>query len=453
MAIQSKILICALSTSLALASCSSVETRRAELPRKAPPIKSVPPPEEAPAVLSAPVPPEIQPEEIGIASGAGYQEDPFTIATILPLTGRNSALGYKILRSIQMGLNLGTDPQTRFKLVIHDSEGDPQIALQKFEEMIVEDKPMALVGPLLSKNAVAIAERAQAYRLPAVALSQKSGLTEIGPYIFRNAISSSMQVSALLDKAMGELGLKKFAIIYPNEAYGVEYANVFWDQVLERGGEVAAAQIYDPKQTDFKETIQRTVGQFYIEPRLAEYNQKMRELKLQQKNKPASRKNNIRQQEQEDILPPIVNFDAVFIPDSAKNLAQVVSFLAYARVKGVKVLGTNLLNTPGLARRLGNFSSEIIFVDIPGVASNFADDYSKTFGEAPGLLEVHAYESALLLRQLVIQGARSRSDLQRRLSQVERFNGVNSILNMSERRELSRKLQTFRLEKSDIVPF
>lgn len=452
MRMHSRKLVYTLAITLGLASCSSVEKRPTESPRKSPGIKSVPPPEDAP-ILSAPVPPAAEPEEVQVADGANYREDPFTIGTILPLTGRNAALGQKILRSIQLGLNLGREPQSRFRLVVHDSEGDPQIAVQKFEQMIVEDKPMALVGPLLSRNALAVAERAQAYKLPAIALSQKSGLTEIGPYIFRNAVSSSMQVSALLDKAMGEMGLKRFAIIYPNEAYGVEYANVFWDQVLSRGGEITAAQIYDPQQTDFKETIQRAVGQFYIEPRLAEYNQRMRELKEQRKNKPVSRKNNVRQQEQEDILPPIVNFDAVFIPDSAKNFAQVVSFLAYARVKGIKVLGTNLLNTPGLARRLGHFSSDVVFVDIPGISSNFADEYAKTFGEQPGLLEVHAYESALLLRQLINQGARSRSDLQRRLSQVERFNGVNSILNMSENRELSRKLQTFRLEKTDIVPF
>lgn len=439
---------------IGMVSCSSVETKRPEL--SAPPTRSLPPPAEAP-VLATPPMAQLPPAEIQAAPGAYYSEDPYTIGTILPLTGRNARLGQKVLRSLQMGLGLGKDPKSRFKLVIYDSEGEPEIAAQRFDEMISKDKPIAFVGPLLSRNAVTVAEKAQSYRIPAIALSQKSKLTDVGPFVFRNALSSSMQIEALLQKAMGEMGLRRFAIIYPNEAYGIEYANVFWDQVLIRGGEITAAQTYDPQQTDFKETIQRVVGHFYPEPRMAEYNLKLKELNLQkqqqQQQQARSRKNNTRQEEREDILPPIVNFDAVFIPDSAKNFGQVVSFLAYSRVKGVKVLGTNLLNTPGLSRRLGTFASELAFVDIPNEGSSFSEEYQKNFGEPPGLLEVHAYESAVLLKQVISEGARSRTEVQRRLSQVNQFTGVNAMLNMTSSRELSRQLQTYRIEKTEIVPY
>src|SRR6185369_3531304 len=118
-------------------------------------------------------------------------------------------------------------------------------------------------GSLLSKTALPLAAKAQELGVPSIGLSQKAGLTEIGDKVFRNALTSEMQVREVVRVAMDELGLKKFAILFPNDPYGVEYANIFWDEVLARGGSVQAAQTYNPKDTDFRGVIQRLVGTYY----------------------------------------------------------------------------------------------------------------------------------------------------------------------------------------------
>src|SRR5690606_14466200 len=132
----------------------------------------------------------------------------------------------------------------------------------------------------------------------------------------------------------------------------------------------------------------------------------------------------------EDILAPIVDFDAIFIPDSSKVLAQISAFLSFSGVKDVKLLGTNLWNSPGIAKRSGNFISNLMFVD--GVLSPsdsfsksvFVQEYRNFFSEDPGLLEVQAYDSALILRQMILKGSTSRDELAQNLAHMKRFPGA-----------------------------
>ena len=454
--------------------CSSVETKRTETKKTPPTTKTPSAPPPPPVVTTPSAPPIVTDAELDVDPSpsqpkqetggntlfdlftsdknakANYSEEPYTIGIMLPLTSsseRTTKLARDVLRAVQLGLGLQND-RSPFRLAIYDTRGDLKTAEEQFDLMITEEKPIAVLGSILGKDSMLIAQKSQDYMIPSISLSQKSFVTDVGPYVFRNALSSSMQVKTLLDKVMGEMGLRKFAIVYPNDAYGIEYANVFWDEVLLRGGEIRAAQIYDPQQTDLRDNIQRLVGQFYLEPRMAEYQRRLRELKMEkEKKKKSSRENS-----QEDILPPIVDFEAVFVPDGPKNFGYVSSFLSGSRIRGVKLLGTNLLNVPKISSRVGKFSNDFLFLDFPQNSSSFAADYSRLYGEAPGPIEIQAYESATILRELISQGARSRSELQRRLTSLNRFQGVTGTLAMSEKREVSRKLQFYKIEKGELVP-
>ncbi len=455
--------------------CSSIETKRTEGARPGPPTKTAAQTPPAPPPVSAPpsAAPLVTQGELdedsptstkqdgsgntlfdlftsGKETKSNYSEEPYTIGLMLPLTSSNertSKLARDVLRAVQLGLGLQND-RSPFRLAIYDTRGDLKTAEEQFDLMITEEKPIAVLGSILGKDSMLIAQKSQDYLVPSISLSQKSFVTDVGPYVFRNALSSSIQVKTLLDKVMGEMGLRKFAIVYPNDAYGIEYANVFWDEVLIRGGEIRAAQIYDPQQTDLRDNIQRLVGQFYLEPRMAEYQRRVREMKLdKEKKKKSSRENS-----QEDILPPMIEFEAVFVPDGPKNFGYVSSFLSGSRIRGVKLLGTNLLNVPKISSRVGKFSNDFLFLDFPQNSSSFTSEYSRLYGEAPGPIEIQAYESATMLRELISQGARSRSELQRRLAGLNRFQGVTGTLAMSEKREISRKLQFYKIEKNELVP-
>lgn len=384
---------------------------------------------------------------------AARKVEPKTVGVVLPMTGKYAGISQKTLRGVQMGLGLYGNNQSSFKLAVVDSEGNPDNARRGVEKLVKEDNVIAVIGSVLSKTAPAVASKSNELGVPSIALSQKFGITELGPNVFRNSVTSEMQVRNLVRTAMEEAGLKKFAILYPNDQYGTEFANLFWDEVLARGGSITAAQIYSPKETDFREPIQRLVGTYYIEARADEYKIRLKEWA------DAQNKRSIRNPPPDDLLPPITDFDAIFIPDSAKALGQISAMLTYNSVKGVKLLGTNLWNVPGIAKRAGNSASQLLFVDsfvgsdAHYVNSNFVRDYKNEFNEEPGIFEIQAYDSALLLRQLVAQGATSRESLSRSLASLKDFPGSLGLLSMTSDREIQRPLLCLTLENGNPVPF
>lgn len=371
--------------------------------------------------------------------------EPKTIGVVLPLSGKSAPVGQRALRAIEMGLGLN-DSNSNFKLAIMDSEGNPDTARRGVERLVREDNVIAIIGSLLSKEAPAVAAKAGELSIPVIGLSQRAGLTEAGPSVFRNALTGEMQVRELVRTSMDDLNMRRFAILAPNDAYGVEYANAFWDEVLARGGKITAAQFYDPKSTDFRNVCERLVGTWYIEGREDEYKLLVKERNSESsKKKKSSRK----ESDNDDVLPPLVDFDAVFIPDGSKMMGTLAAFLSYAGARNVKLLGTNLWNVPGVAKKAGLFGEHLVFVDSwqpdadDAKAPRFVGEYKKIFGESPTLIEIQAYDSALVLRSLISQGATSRDELTSKLTALKNFPGLLGPLDMSSNREVRRPLITY----------
>ncbi len=376
-----------------------------------------------------------------------------TIGVVLPLTGKSAAVGQKVLRGLQLGL--GTHQGfSKFRLAIVDSEGRSDLARLGVEKLVKEDNVIAIVGGVLSKTVGTELAIASEYNVPFIYLSQKQGLNDIHPFAVRNALTAEMQVRHLVRTAMTEMDMHEFAIMYPNDPYGVEYANLFWDEVISQGGQVVAAQTYDPKETDFRPVVQRLVGTYYIEARKDEYYQKLRTFKQSLKGKSARENVNT-----DDLLAPIQNFDAIFIPDQARVISQINAFLNYSRVKDTKILSTNILNTPGSAKRLSQLNYPIYFADSfisegPSQSnSDFVREYMSYFNEYPAQFEIAAYDSGLILRQLVLQGVYTRDDLGKQLMKLKKFDGSFGPLSTTTNKDLFRPLMTLTVQKGETVKF
>lgn len=379
------------------------------------------------------------------------------IGAILPLSGKQASVGYRALRGLQLGLGIygAGKKSSNFRLAVIDSEGNPDIARRGVERLVIEDNAVAVVGGLLSRTASAEASKAQEFRIPAIMMGQKAGLTEIGDFVFRNALTSQMQAERLASVAVENLGIKRFAILFPNDPYGTEFANFFWDAVRLRGGQVTAAQSYDPKETDFRSHVQRLVGNYYSDDRTDEYKLRYRQY-LEKNPKRGARQGAINT---EEILPPIVDFEALFIPDSARAAGQIAPMLAYNDVDNLRLLGTNLWNNANFVSRGQKFVENAIIVD--GLytgdhsfqASQFVREFKEVFGEEPGMIEAQAYDSGLLLRQMVASGASSRVDLQEKLVSVRAFPGAFGPLDMSPTRELQRPISVLTVKNAKLTPF
>lgn len=393
-------------------------------------------------------------------SSERYPVDAKKIGAILPLSGKNASVGQRALAALRLGLGL-TESSPALSLILYDSQGSPEIAALGVKKLLKDDNVIAIFGGLAAKEAMAISEKADFFEVPFFTFSQKSGLTDNSDFTFRNAVTAEMQIDKLADFSFQKLSLKRYAILYPNDAYGVEFANKFWDQVLARGGVITAAQAYDPKNSDLNVYIQKMVGTYYNDDRPEELKIKLDELKEKNAKKTTAgvKKNSRESEVQESLLEPIVDFDAIFIPDSGRALGQAMAFLKSNNVQNLTYLGTNLWNTPDLIRRAGAHNQHLYFVDTESAAAQNmtqntnSDFYKKYFSmsqEEPQLLEAQTYEAAKIVREQLSFGATGREALAYQLRSLGRRNGAYGEIRMNNNKELERDLTILTVDQGNI---
>lgn len=376
--------------------------------------------------------------------------EPKTIGVVLPLSGSYVSIGEQTLKGIQMALGIsGSKSQYNIRLVIEDSKGTAEDAANAVETLVLKHHVMAIIGGLSAKNVVAEATKAQDLGVPFIALSQKPDLTKIGPFIYNSSITPRLQVEHLVSYAIDKLGLKRFAVLYPNDRYGIEFANLYWDEVLRRGGTLVAAQTYAPGETDFNAHIKKMVGTYYIEDRSDEYSRLLREWK---KNTKSTRK-----KPPETLLPPIVNFDVLFVPDDLKALGQVAPMLAFNDVSSVTLLGTNLWNSPDFLKRAQNFAEKSVFVDSYLASSptytnsDFFKNYRDLYKDRPGSFALTGYDSGTLVLSSIKHGPRNRIEFLQALSAQKKVSGGTSELTILPDREVDRQLLPLSARKGEIT--
>jgi ABC-type branched-subunit amino acid transport system substrate-binding protein/predicted negative regulator of RcsB-dependent stress response len=363
------------------------------------------------------------------------------VGCILPLSGRYQAYGDRVLRGVVMAAQDFKDKGGDIELIIRDSGGDPDLAVAAVRDLVLDNKVAAIIGPLSRVAAEEAAEQAERLWVPIITLTQKEGVSDIGNYVFRYFLSNEQQTKALVEYAVLGLDYKRFAILYPDDSYGSRLMNLFWDELERLGAELRGIERYDPSQTDFADQIKKLVGLYYPRPEGVfidgEDAQRAGEISPE-----GLREEGFKDEEEEEI--PIVDFDAIFIPDGYKQVGLIAPQLAYHEVTGVKLLGTNLWNSPKLVEMAAPYLQDAVFVDgffsgsgLP-LTSQFVQSYEQTFGGKPGYPEAQAYDTMRLLIEALRQpGVTSRPILRDALLAIESLPGVAGTASVGPDGEVS----------------
>ncbi|NTX09732.1 penicillin-binding protein activator [Myxococcus sp. CA056] len=409
---------------------------------------------------------------------------PKTVGVLLPMTGRYQPIGEAVLRGIQLGLE-GSD----IELVVKDTQGDVNKTGQAMEQLAFDDGAIAVLGPLLgddSKRAALVAEELQ---LPLLTMTRQEGVTDLGPYVFRNMLTNAAQADAIADYAINVKGYKKFALLYPNIPYGVELADSFWDQVTERGGVVRGAERYSHDQTTFTTEAKKLVGRYYLEDR-GDYVEGVRD--LQGENLDAFRRRKALEKVKSGVE-PIIDFEAIFMPDDWRRVSLVAPALAVEDIvtnacdprdlerirkttgkkelKTVTLFGANQWSSPKgrsglpeLIERGGKFVTCSVYVDGFFVDSQrpatrtfvrkYREAYKQETGKDPGLLEAIGYDSGRMLRQLVEKkegGPRTRAQMRDALANLKDFDGATGRTSFNEKREAVKQLFLLSIDNKGVT--
>jgi branched-chain amino acid transport system substrate-binding protein len=352
--------------------------------------------------------------------------DSGAIGVLLPLKGKFAPFGQRSLNSIELAFRIfnQNEPDPKITLVVEDSGEDAEQAVRALDRLVYKHHVVAVIGPLLSKGIDQVTIRAQELGVPLVSLTRYTGVPS--DYVFQAGLTLKMQAYEIARAAVERFGMKRFAMMYPNDKVGREIGEHFWDAVEAMGGEVVGSESYMPGETDFRTPIDRLIGTHYAESRGRELEALAKE-RQQQKIKKKTRKT-----EKFFNLKPIVDFDAVFIPDEPKIAGQVFPTFNYRDVDGVKFLGTAAWDSPEFLQRVQSYGENTLFLDAffagsnSGLSRKFVEKYRASFGTDPIAVDALAFDAAGIVEEALKDAgsSASRADVRNRLKQVSGFRGI-----------------------------
>lgn len=322
----------------------------------------------------------------------------YFIAAVLPLSGRLGAFANDVLDGIQLAIERAREQtgMPSIGLIVKDQDSDREGFLDDLSTLLTEDRPLAVIGPMLSKNLPVMAEMAQRTRVPLITpAATLPNIRRLGTYLFSTSLTYGLQADRIASYATKEQGYRRFCILYPNTIYGRELARLFAQEVREHEGEIIAAVAFNEGDTDFGPPI----AQLKAED-LKKYGLAVPVDPSRPAGKPLGRK------DKRILYTP--GFDAIFIPSRSSDIGLIAAQLAFHDMR-VPLLGTNGWNSQDFARTAdrtleGATFVDGFFVDSPNAAvQEFVQRYQKRFQTTPSLFTMQGYDAA----RAVIEGVRS----------------------------------------------
>ena len=331
-----------------------------------------------------------------------FKSHPYSIAAIFPMSGKLAPFGTEVLNGIQVALERSKDggDAPSIGLIVKDTESDPAAFLDELSDVLTDDHPLVVIGPLLSKNLPVMAEMAERTRIPLITPSATvTNLRRLGNYVFSTALTYGQQAKRVADYAIRDQHYKRLAILYPDTVYGRELARLFAQEIRQQDGEIIASETYKEGDADFRAMIARLKAED-----LKKYG-----LEVPIENAPAKSTTKQGGKKNKRILYS-PGFDAVFIPGRSIDVGLLATQLAFHDV-AVPLLGANGWNTPDFARVADRSTEGSVFVDgffadanNPAV-QDFVERYRKRFHTTPSLFAAQGYDAARLAVEAIRRGA------------------------------------------------
>jgi ABC-type branched-subunit amino acid transport system substrate-binding protein len=325
----------------------------------------------------------------------------FFIAAVLPLSGKLAPFASEVLSGIQLAVEANRDRagSASVGLIVKDFESDYASFLDDLSELLNTDRPLAVIGPLLSKNLPVMAELAERAHIPLITPSATlPNVRRLGNYVFSTALTYQLQAKRIAAYAIKEQGFRRFCILHPDTTYGRELARLFAQEVRQHEGEVIAIESYKEGEADVSAQLKRMKAED-----LKRYGLSMPidQTKLAGK---------LTKLDKKIFYTP--GFDAIFIPGRAADAGLIAAQLNFHDMK-VPFLGANGWNSTDFARTDDSSIDGAVFVDGFFVDSpsptvqDFVDRFKKRFQTNPTLFAMQGYDAAKLVIDAVRKGASS----------------------------------------------
>jgi branched-chain amino acid transport system substrate-binding protein len=330
---------------------------------------------------------------------AGAAEAQTPIGAIEILSGPNAAYGVAIKNGLDLALdaiNAGDGP--KLSVTVEDSAGDKDQAINAARKLIGGTHVALIIGPTLSNEMFAVGPVVNQRKIPIVGTSTTaSGITDIGPYVFRTSLPESDVVPVTL-KAAQARGVKTIALMYAaDDAFSKSGFDVMKSAAEKLGLKILTVESFGSKDPDFSAQLTKIKG----------------------------------------LKPDAVGISALVEPVSGVLLqARQLGF-----GKETLFIGGNGSNSPKLGEIAGAAADGLIvgspwFIGKPDpINQAFVTAYRKKYNKDPDQFAAQAYDAMGIVADAVKRAGSADGDKLREALLATHYNGVMGPFSFTDHRD------------------
>ena len=328
------------------------------------------------------------------------------IGFIGPLTGDNANYGIRCSNAARLAISeineAGGVNGMQLELIAEDSQGAVDRAISSYEKLAYTDNVVAIIGPVFTSPALAVAQRC--FEDGVVMISPSAthkDVTALGDWVYRTVPSDSLQSEVAAHYFYEVLGYRNIACLYAMNDYSQGLAEGVEETFTALGGNITSMQTCMVGDRDFRTQL----GEIRA-----------------------------------------TNPEAIYIPNYTVEDAQI---LEQASQLGMNIpfLSSDGFSDPEIYNLAGDFTDGVIYVgpaqaEASTILADFQAAYSAAYnGDAPDSFATNSYDATYILRDALLRVFENGGDLSdidaframvnEQVKATDDFEGANGIINFA----------------------
>lgn len=344
--------------------------------------------------------------------------NPRSIGLNVSLSGKTKRWGQQALAGVNTALSKLTKNEDLFKIFVKNNKNNPFLARQRVQELVEKHNVSVIIGGLFPALAKEEYLEARKYGVLFISLSPVYlPRSEKNHLLIEVSGSVESQISSLINNELVKSFGNRMSILYPDSDEGYSYLNEFWSLNNLNKVELVNSNKYERGIKDYRAPVKELLGLKYPRERKEEY--------LVWKDIKNIERANVRII---NVLPPVIDFDWVFVPSLPSEALQILPTFSYFDAKSVKFVGgPSWINNTLKNNKSSLGEMYVIGNDLKGVSAEFTRMYREVNKRNPHLVDTLSYDSMVVALKL-LQGQKfsSRNEFENLITSSEKLEGVTS---------------------------
>lgn len=342
------------------------------------------------------------------------KEETIKIGAVLPLTGEGTPdQGQASQKAIMLAIDeinaRGGINGKKLEAIFEDSQCQAKNGVTAITKLINVNKVNFVIGDICDSVTGAIMPIAEQNKVVLITPGSTSpAISNAGDYIFRFWFSEN-DLGDIVAKTAYDMGKRKIAILYINNAWGEAQKNGVKTRFKEMGGEIISEQVVDPNNVDYRTEISKA-----------------------EQNEP----------------------DAYYIGLHPDGLVMSMKRLKELGINKTVFSHGGLVGSTQTLGMGGDILEGIIAPFVYNPKSTFIERFEKKYGKKPGITADSSYDAVYVVTKIMEETGKFNSEtIKKGLYNIKDYEGVSGVITVDENGDVHRPLRLMVVNERKLLPY